>query len=72
MFINFNSKQFHVSLHNLIFFKFKQFKERVIKRLPESYMKTDFYLIRWLRARNYNLQSAQDMLFEVNKVSWIS
>lgn len=44
--------------------KLDVFKERVIKRLPESYMKTDFYLIRWLRARNYNLQSAQDMLFE--------
>jgi len=29
----------------------EQFKERVLHRLPDNYMRTDFYLIRWLRVK---------------------
>lgn len=30
-----------------------------------DYMKTDFYLMRWLRAKNFHLQQADSLLMEV-------
>ncbi|ODM79005.1 SEC14-like protein 2 [Orchesella cincta] len=41
-----------------------QFKEKMAPRVPESYMKSDFYLIRWLRAKYLNIPAAQNMLNE--------
>ncbi|ODN03975.1 SEC14-like protein 2 [Orchesella cincta] len=41
-----------------------KFKQRVANRLPRDYMKQDIYLIRWLRARNFNVDQAEQMLNE--------
>jgi len=41
----------------------EKFKENVIPRLEKDYQKTDIYLIRWLRARNFNVRQAEEMLF---------
>lgn len=42
-----------------------KFKEKVEDRLPEAYMKTDFYLIRWLRVKEYDISEAERMLMLV-------
>lgn len=39
-----------------------KFKTKVVPILPKSYMKTDVYLIRWIRARNLNIHLAEQML----------
>jgi hypothetical protein len=43
-----------------------QFKKMILPRLAKEhdYMKTDIYLIRWLRAKNLNLRQAENMLIE--------
>ncbi|ODM91709.1 SEC14-like protein 4 [Orchesella cincta] len=41
-----------------------KFKQQVINVLPEEFMKSDFYLIRWLRARNWDIPAAKTMLFD--------
>ncbi|CAL8068092.1 unnamed protein product [Orchesella dallaii] len=38
------------------------FKYRISPILPHDYMKEDIYLVRWLRARNFNIPQAEDML----------
>ncbi|ODM88856.1 Protein real-time [Orchesella cincta] len=45
-----------------------KFKAEVINLLPEEYMKSDFYLIRWLRARNLDIPPAKAMLLE--SIKW--
>lgn len=45
-----------------------KFKRRVIPILPHKYMKEDIYLIRWLRARNFNVNLAEQML--KNNLRW--
>ncbi|CAL8079972.1 unnamed protein product [Orchesella dallaii] len=42
---------------------FTQFKSSpLLEQLPEEYMKTDFYLIRFLRYSNWNIDAAEEML----------
>jgi len=41
-----------------------KFKQRVTGRLPHDYMKQDIYLIRWLRAKNFHIDQAEQMLSE--------
>ncbi|CAL8089273.1 unnamed protein product [Orchesella dallaii] len=41
-----------------------KFRAQVEPLLDQSYMKNDIYLIRWLRARNFDLRSAENMLRE--------
>ncbi|ODN03993.1 SEC14-like protein 2 [Orchesella cincta] len=41
-----------------------QLKERVAPIVPHEYMKQDIYLIRWLRARNLDVNQAETMLLE--------
>ncbi|CAL8099405.1 unnamed protein product [Orchesella dallaii] len=38
------------------------FREIVAARLPHDYMKEDIYLIRWLRAQNFDLKKSEQML----------
>lgn len=45
-----------------------QFKDRVAHRLPEAIMSTDFYLIRWIRITNFNIEEAENLLMEVIKL----
>jgi hypothetical protein len=39
-----------------------KFKELVGPRLPHDYMSEDIYLIRWLRAKNFDIPAAEKML----------
>ncbi|ODM89050.1 SEC14-like protein 2 [Orchesella cincta] len=41
-----------------------KFRAQVMPLLKDSYMKHDTYLIRWLRARNFDINSAEAMLRE--------
>ncbi|CAL8085636.1 unnamed protein product [Orchesella dallaii] len=41
-----------------------RFKERVAHKLPHDYMADDIYLVRWLRAKNFNIEQAEQMLNE--------
>ncbi|ODM88854.1 SEC14-like protein 2 [Orchesella cincta] len=41
-----------------------QFKEKVDRFLNLDFMKTDFYLVRWLRAKNLNVPQAETMLLQ--------
>ncbi|ODN06055.1 SEC14-like protein 2 [Orchesella cincta] len=41
-----------------------KFKARVLPILPEAYMKEDIYLIRWLRAKNFDISQAEEFLRE--------
>lgn len=45
-----------------------QFRKNVLPRLEKEhdYMKTDIYLVRWLRAKSFNLRLAENMLIEVS------
>jgi len=45
-----------------------KFKKRMVGRLPHEYMKQDIYLIRWLRARNFNIDQSEAMLNE--NIKW--
>jgi hypothetical protein len=45
-----------------------KFKEIVADRLPHEYMKHDAYLIRWLRAKYFNIRDAEKMLMD--NVKW--
>ncbi|CAL8099399.1 unnamed protein product [Orchesella dallaii] len=45
-----------------------QFKASVIPKLPHDYMKSDVYLIRWLRARNFNAKKAEELILE--NIKW--
>ncbi|OXA56328.1 SEC14-like protein 2 [Folsomia candida] len=47
-----------------------KFKERVSHKLPHKYMQEDIYLVRWLRARKFNVEAAEQMLME--NVAWRS
>jgi len=47
-----------------------RFKERVKSIVPFDYMKKDIYLIRWLRARNFNVAAAEEML--IDNLKWRS
>lgn len=51
-----------VKIFLLFFFKFK---ERVVNKLPEPFMRTDFYLIRWLRRKDFDIPQAEHMLMQV-------
>ncbi|OXA44535.1 SEC14-like protein 4 [Folsomia candida] len=44
------------------------FRELIISRLPEDYMKEDVYIIRWLRDSNFDIPTAEKRL--MNMVSW--
>ncbi|CAL8079980.1 unnamed protein product [Orchesella dallaii] len=44
-----------------------EFKSQVIPILPEDYMKSDFYLVRWLRARAFDIPAAKTMLLDTMK-----
>lgn len=62
---------FHVHLDNSLNsnnIDSQQFKEMVMPRMKNEpdYMKTDFYLMRWLRAKNFHLQQADSLLMEVS------
>ncbi len=37
-------------------------------RLDKDYQKSDIYLIRWLRAKNFNIRAAEEML--VSDLKW--
>ncbi|CAL8109877.1 unnamed protein product [Orchesella dallaii] len=39
-----------------------KFRQRVLPMLPKKYMEENIYLIRWLRARNFNMDRAEEML----------
>ncbi|ODM88895.1 SEC14-like protein 2, partial [Orchesella cincta] len=41
-----------------------RFRERVAHRLTHDYMKQDIWLVRWLRARDFNMDQAEQMLKE--------
>jgi len=41
-----------------------KFKETVISKVPHDYMKEDIYLIRWLRAKKFNLKAAETLLMD--------
>jgi len=45
-----------------------KFKELVADRLPHAFMKEDSYLIRWLRAKYFNIPDAEQAL--LNDVKW--
>ncbi|OXA55512.1 hypothetical protein Fcan01_09365, partial [Folsomia candida] len=45
-----------------------QFKESVKGRLPQEYMYEDIYLIRWLRAKDFRLKDAENMIMQ--NVAW--
>lgn len=45
-----------------------QLKDRVGPRLQVDYMKSDFYLIRWIRLSNLNVDQAEKLLIEVKIV----
>ncbi|XP_021964345.2 SEC14-like protein 2 isoform X1 [Folsomia candida] len=44
--------------------KLDEFRTIMEPHLPHDYMKTDIYLIRWLKARNYEIPAASRMLQE--------
>ncbi|CAL8136434.1 unnamed protein product [Orchesella dallaii] len=44
--------------------KLQDFKNRVEPLLTKNYTKTDFYLVRWLRAKDFNVIAAEAMLKE--------
>ncbi|ODM88857.1 SEC14-like protein 4 [Orchesella cincta] len=44
------------------------FKEQVSPLLEEEFMKSDFYLVRWLRVKNWDIPSAKTMLLD--NVKW--
>ncbi len=52
---------------NILFniFLHSKFKEKVQNRLTEDHMKTDFYLVRWLRVKEYDVAEAERMLMLV-------
>ncbi|OXA52221.1 Patellin-2 [Folsomia candida] len=39
-----------------------KFKANVLPKLTKDYQKSDIYLIRWLRAKNFNVRAAEEML----------
>jgi len=39
-----------------------KFKANVLPKLTQDYQKSDLYLIRWLRAKNFNIKDAEEML----------
>jgi len=41
-----------------------KFKKIMRDRLPQSYMKEDIYLVRWLRAKDFNLKEAEEFLMD--------
>ncbi|CAL8109311.1 unnamed protein product [Orchesella dallaii] len=41
-----------------------KFKARVLPILPDAYMKEDIYLIRWLRAKQFDVNQAEEFLRE--------
>ncbi|ODM89051.1 SEC14-like protein 2 [Orchesella cincta] len=41
-----------------------KFKDQVMPMLKDNYMKQDTYLIQWLRARNFDINSAETMIRE--------
>jgi len=45
-----------------------KFKASVISKLPHAYMKHEIYLIRWLRARKFNIKAAEQLL--MNDLKW--
>lgn len=45
---------------------FLQYKQIILPRLKHDYMKTDLYLIRFLRAANLNLKDAEQRMIDVN------
>jgi len=45
-----------------------KFKQRVIRTVPQDYMKDDIYLIRWLRARDFNVKAAEEFL--IKNLEW--
>lgn len=53
--------------YGILIIYFLQFKKAVLPKLEKehAYMRSDIYLIRWLRAKNLNLRQAENMLMEV-------
>jgi len=45
-----------------------KFKARVSSRVEKDYQKSDIYLIRWLRARNFDVRAAEEML--ISDLKW--
>jgi hypothetical protein len=43
-----------------------QFKERVIDKVTQEYMKSDIFIIRWLREKDFNLEEAEKLLMNVS------
>ncbi|OXA42023.1 hypothetical protein Fcan01_23239 [Folsomia candida] len=48
--------------------KLDEFREIMEPKLPHDYMKMDIYLIRWLKARDFDIPAATRMLREISKI----
>jgi hypothetical protein len=48
--------------------KLNRFKARVLPKLPHEYMKQDLFLVRWLRVKDFDVDSAEEAL--MSSLKW--